>query len=202
MLLRHLGLPVPAPLHLAREDEILVLGAYSPTVPRFELWAIPEVTAPMEVSLLIAGAAAVDFAAVEALRILEGTPLFGADIRDRDLPQETGQDRALHFSKGCYLGQEIVERIRSRGAVHRLFTSFSLEDLARTPGPIPDLPAPLEAIVNGQSKPVGELTSAASMSGGATLALGYVRREARERNLTLLYPGGRATPIPLHAKVP
>ena len=44
------------------------------------------------------------------------------DIRERDLPQETGQTRALNFTKGCYLGQEIVERIRSRGAVHRQFT--------------------------------------------------------------------------------
>ena len=38
---------------------------------------------------------------------------------ERDLPQETSQTRALHFNKGCYLGQEIVERIRSRGNVHR-----------------------------------------------------------------------------------
>ncbi len=49
------------------------------------------------------------------------------DIRDRDLPQETGQTRALNFTKGCYLGQEIVERIRSRGAVHRQFTAFTVE---------------------------------------------------------------------------
>ncbi len=42
-------------------------------------------------------------------------PQYGVDIRDRDLPQETAQAHALHFAKGCYLGQEIVERIRSRG---------------------------------------------------------------------------------------
>ena len=41
------------------------------------------------------------------------------DMVERDLPQETSQMRALHFSKGCYLGQEIVERIRSRGKVHQ-----------------------------------------------------------------------------------
>jgi len=49
-------------------------------------------------------------------------PLYGQDIRERDLPQETEQQRALNFNKGCYIGQEIVERIRSRGKVHRKFT--------------------------------------------------------------------------------
>ena len=64
-----------------------------------------------------------------------GIPLYGVDIRERDLPQETEQMRALNFNKGCYVGQEIVERIRSRGNVHRKFTGFVLEgsaDIARS----------------------------------------------------------------------
>ena len=90
--------------------------------------------------------------ALEFLRLLDARPLFGQDIRDRDLPQETAQAHALHFAKGCYLGQEIVERIRSRGQVHRRFTAFRLT------GELPaTLPAPLEA----GGKPAGELTSAA-----------------------------------------
>ncbi len=56
-----------------------------------------------------------------------GVPLYGVDIRERDLPQETEQMRALNFNKGCYVGQEIVERIRSRGNVHRKFTGFLVE---------------------------------------------------------------------------
>ena len=64
--------------------------------------------------------------ALEAFRIAEGLPAYGVDIAERDLPQETSQMRALHFSKGCYLGQEIVERIRSRGKVHRHLRSFEL----------------------------------------------------------------------------
>jgi folate-binding protein YgfZ len=50
---------------------------------------------------------------------------------ERDLPQETSQMRALHFAKGCYLGQEIVERIRSRGNVHRHLRPLELA------GPVP-----------------------------------------------------------------
>ena len=63
---------------------------------------------------------------MEALRVLEAIPLYGVDLNDRDLPQETAQTRALNFSKGCYLGQEIVERIRSRGKVNRQFRQFAL----------------------------------------------------------------------------
>ena len=76
------------------------------------------------------GATGVGLEAVENLRVLEGIPLYGVDLNDRDLPQETNQTRALNFNKGCYLGQEIVERIRSRGKVHRLFRQFSLDGLA------------------------------------------------------------------------
>jgi folate-binding protein YgfZ len=63
--------------------------------------------------------------ALEMQRIVTGVPLYGVDIRERDLPQETEQMRALNFNKGCYVGQEIVERIRSRGNVHRKFTGLS-----------------------------------------------------------------------------
>ena len=71
-----------------------------------------------------AGATPVGTAALELLRIAAGIPRYGSDIRERDLPQETEQERALNFSKGCYVGQEIVERIRSRGTgasqIHRV----------------------------------------------------------------------------------
>ena len=120
----------------------------------------------------------------EADRIFRGIPRYGVDIRDRDLPQETNQPHALHFNKGCYLGQEIVERIRSRGQVHRLFTRFELQ------GDLPtELPTPLEA--NG--KPAGELTSATAIE-GKLYALGYARREALDLKQPLTYPGGTAHP--------
>jgi aminomethyltransferase len=109
-------------------------------------------------------------AAQELLRIAAGIPRYGQDIRERDLPQETSQDRALHFSKGCYVGQEIVERIRSRGAVHRKFAGFEVEGSLPVPG----------IKVQADGKDVGEITSAASIpakSGERRLAIGYIRRE-------------------------
>ena len=78
-------------------------------------------------ALVAAGATPVGSEALELYRIVRGVPRFGVDLRERDLPQETGQQHALNFAKGCYIGQEIVERIRSRGNVHRMFTGFEVQ---------------------------------------------------------------------------
>ncbi len=124
--------------------------------------------------------------AVERLRILEGTPAYGIDIRDRDLPQETNQLRALNFTKGCYLGQEIVERIRSRGNVRRTFSGFLLDGV-QSPG------TPILA----DGKQVGELTSVARVnipvSGERVVALGPIRREALESQAALTAGGASIT---------
>lgn len=167
---------------------VTVIHSYSPLVPRFELWTSPETIEALNRALLNAGAVVCDQQSQEWLRLLEGTPRYGIDIRDRELPQETGQIRALHFSKGCYLGQEIVERIRSRGNVHRAFTAFRLEGAVPSPG----------TLLEAEDKQVGELTSAAAIllpTGTVQLGLGYVRREALERNLPLHYSGGTALPV-------
>jgi folate-binding protein YgfZ len=173
--------------------QISVFHSESPLIPRFELWADANTTSNLLEALQSAGAVFCEAQSLEWLRILEGTPLYGADIRDRELPQETGQTRALHFAKGCYLGQEIVERIRSRGNVHRTFSAFRLD------GQLPAAGASLEA----DGKQVGELTSVAAIplpshDGAAVqLALGYIRREALDRGLPLHYTEGVAIPVSL-----
>jgi aminomethyltransferase len=142
----------------------------------YEIWLAPELLKATWNGLLAAGATAAGARAVELRRIGAGVPRYGVDIRERDLPQETGQMRALNFTKGCYLGQEIVERIRSRGAVHRQFTGFAVE------GP---LPAPGTKI-QSEGKDVGEVTSSAELplSGSdRAMALGYLRREAAGKEL-------------------
>ncbi len=139
-------------------------------VPSFELWMQPEKIETASAMLVKAGARPVGTAALEFLRIASGIPRYGQDVRERDLPQETEQQRALNFSKGCYIGQEIVERIRSRGNVHRKFTGFLVN------GPLP----PAGTKIQAEGKDVGEITSAASLplaSGERPVALGYIRRE-------------------------
>ncbi len=213
--LASLKLPALDPLRIAHvstpHGPILMLtpSATEAAVPRFELRAPEGILAALRDDMRAAGLPEVSAAALEQLRILEATPSFGKDIGDRDLPQETAQAHALHFAKGCYLGQEIVERIRSRGAVHRTFLRFRLQPDdapagSEGSGPteaeaLPALPAPLQA----GGKPAGELTSAAFVplpEGPALFGLGYARREIVESGQTLTYPGGAAVPAPLHVK--
>ena len=163
-----------------------IIEARTLVVPRYELWFAPEHVLAVWETLQAAGATPCGLEAMEALRVMEGTPLYGVDLNDRDLPQETGQTRALNFSKGCYLGQEIVERIRSRGKVNRQSRQFALSSQ-------PDS-LPIDLLSNGQS--VGRVTSTASLSsagGPDVLALGFIRVEVLERGEAITYNGGVAT---------
>jgi folate-binding protein YgfZ len=187
---------------------VSLILANSPLVPHFELWAAPETLA--KISAELASVRSAISATLEVLRILSGTPRYGIDVRNtdkaHDLPQETAQDRALHFAKGCYLGQEIVERIRSRGNVHRTFTGFVLN------GELPR--AGTELTTESQPRPVGEITSVAAIpravfdpaaahdAAPLQIALGYVRREILDKNLPLAYAGGTATVAKLPFQLP
>src|SRR5712691_11550550 len=76
-----------------------------------------------------------DEESIRVVRLEHGKPRYGEDIFDTTLPQETQQMHALHFSKGCYIGQEIVERIRSRGHINRMLVGLSIEAVeAPAPG--------------------------------------------------------------------
>lgn len=175
--------------------DVVLVHAHSPLVARFELVVGAESLPKLWGALQSAGAVPCGAAAVEALRILEATPLYGVDIQEKHLAQETGQARALNFSKGCYLGQEIIERVRSRGNVHRMLRQFSVENApaALVPGQTIELNAE-----GAERNPVGELTSLAYFRLPAftgALALGFVRSEAVEQNLPLTHPGGSAAPV-------
>jgi len=160
-------------------------------IDSYEIWLASEHVKPLWNALVAAGAAPIGFKALELHRVVSGIPRYGVDIRERDLPQETEQARALNFNKGCYVGQEIVERIRSRGAVHRKFSGF----LAQGGQAI----APGTKIVTGE-KEVGEITSAATVRTGGvdkTVALGYIRREASSPGGEVLIGGVKAQVIQL-----
>jgi folate-binding protein YgfZ len=168
---------------------VQLTGGFATVSPRCEIWCANESVGMLWQVLLAAGAVPCGLRAAEALRVLEGIPRYGVDLVERDLPQETGQMRALHFAKGCYLGQEIVERIRSRGNVHRRLAQFSLSE---KPAAMPvDLAAenPAEGAAGST---VGRITSTAAYK-GAYYGLGIVRAEAAERHTSLHYSGGTAT---------
>ncbi len=196
-MLQTLGFVAPesasetARMHACRigEVECVVVEAYGVTVPRFELWFAPQSVLAVWETLQAAGAVPCGNEALEALRVLDGVPLYGVDLNDRDLPQETAQTRALNFSKGCYLGQEIVERIRSRGKVNRQFRQFALEG---------DAPPVLPTDLRSGEQVVGRITSFASLSTAGLphrLALGFVRVEVMDRKEIITYGGGVASAL-------
>jgi folate-binding protein YgfZ len=109
----------------------------------------------------------------DALRIEAGTPEFGRDFTDKNLPQELGRDaRTISFVKGCYLGQETVARIDALGHVNQMLRGFRL---ASPEGRL----APGDTLrIDG--KPVGHLTSTGFSPGWKTwIALGWLRESAR-----------------------
>ena len=157
----------------------------------YEIWIAPDSVRRLWDALLAAGAAPVGSEALELERIVSGVPRYGLDIRERDLPQETEQARALNFNKGCYVGQEIVERIRSRGAVHRKFTGFMVEGASQI--------AAGTKIIAGE-KEVGEITSAASLQligNDKMVAVGYIRREVGVPGREVTIGGVKATVVQL-----
>lgn len=165
----------------------------------YEIWLAPQDVYKTWRALLASGATPVGTNALEMRRVAAGIPLYGVDIRERDLPQETEQMRALNFNKGCYVGQEIVERIRSRGNVHRKFTGFAVEDSAAaiTAG---------DKIISNE-KEVGEVTSVATLptpSGEQKVALGYIRREVGTpgREVTIGTAKAAVIQLPLEGLAP
>ncbi len=185
-VLERAGIAVPDLAHLqfadvrweqaGQQKTVALLRSGEEAGESWQVWIAPEHVSELWDASVKAGARPTGTAALNLFRISCGIPQFGVDIRERDLPQETGQTRALNFTKGCYLGQEIVERIRSRGAVHRQFTAFSVEGSLPEPG----------ARILADEKEIGEITSSAVLpvpGGDRPVALGYLRREAAGKDL-------------------
>ena len=190
-VLERMGLPtLSEPMTCTRVEwnglDLRIFRGHGTLTPHYELWTPVAGVIRLWRTFSTAGAVLVGTNALEAFRIAEGIPVFGIDMVERDLPQETSQTRALHFNKGCYLGQEIVERIRSRGSVHRHLRQLELE------GPVPE--AGTEPMLNDAA--AGTITSAAELklaAGSRVFALGMLRAETEARNEALTYTVGAAT---------
>jgi tRNA-modifying protein YgfZ len=134
--------------------------------PGFRIYCPAEDKAQLVRQLESAGAKPASADDARMVRIENGKPLYGVDIRETSLPQETQQMQAISFNKGCYLGQEIVERIRAQGRVNKKLERLELEGS--------ESPAPgSKMTVEGRD---AEITSAIySPHFGKVIALAYVR---------------------------
>lgn len=128
-----------------------------------------------------AGAIPAGFAALDTLRIESGIPASGVDVGPETIALEAPFEAAISFGKGCYLGQEVVERVTARGHVNRKLVSLVIDGR--------DVPRIGDTLF-AADKDVGRITSAAwSWRLDRPVALGYVRREHVAPGTTLAVHG-------------
>ena len=182
-VLQTLSLPVPSPalavhaLPHAEWGEIYVTNQPRLGGAGFDLFfpaaALPAAAETLLTDVRASGGLACGWSALEIARIEAGLPRFGADMDNSTLPPEAGLDsRAVSYSKGCYIGQEVIARIRTYGQVARALRGL------RLPDELAALPKKGDKLLH-DGKEVGFITSAAvSPTLKANIALGYVRKEA------------------------
>ena len=168
-----------ASLTIVRDD---ALG-----LPGYDLYVPAGDADATRARLIEAGAVAASEETAETLRIEAGRPRFGVDMSADTIPLEAGiEDRAISFTKGCYVGQEVIIRVvhRGHGRVARRLVSIVLSGEA-----VPGRGSPIQV----GDRVVGEITSAtASPKLGAPLALGYVHRDHAEPGTALSVNGSEA----------
>ncbi|HVO30057.1 MAG TPA: glycine cleavage T C-terminal barrel domain-containing protein [bacterium] len=152
-------------------------------VPAAQASAVREM---LEKGVLAAGGAVLSPEAFEVLRVEAGVARQGADLDDVvALEARLDKEGAVSFTKGCYLGQEVMARIDARGHVNRLLVGLLVDG---------DAPPAAGASVRADGKEVGRITSAVfSPTLGRPIALGYVRREVSEPGHSLTVGDAKAT---------
>lgn len=137
-------------------------------------------SAGLRAALERAGAVVVSEASVEALRIERGRPRYGIDLDDSVIPQEAGlNERAVSFTKGCYVGQETVARLYYRGKPNRQLRGLRCADSIRAGDD-----------VTFAGRPVGQIGSVAMSPRLGPIALSLVRREAPPGSAVAVGAGG------------
>jgi aminomethyltransferase len=125
------------------------------------------------------------------VRIEHGRPRYGEEITERYLVQETGQMQAVNFHKGCYLGQEIVERVRSRAQIHRVLMRVEIEST--------EVPAAGVKLKAGDADAAEIASAVFSPALGKAVALAYVRTQYAEPGTKLMFNAAPAEVTPAAA---
>jgi folate-binding protein YgfZ len=189
--LERLGAPVPRTEYsTSLWGDITIARLNSTGSPGYFLFLPATRKDEVIAQLVSAGAVAATSDDARIVRLEHGRPRYGEEITERYLVQETGQLQAVHFSKGCYLGQEIVERVRSRAQIHRVLRRLEID----TTDP-PAAGAKLKSANADGAADVAEIVSAAfSPALQKTVAMAYVRTQFAE-------PGTELSVGDAHARV-
>lgn len=154
-----------------------------------ELWGILSETVHRN------GGGPIGYTALSAQRLLLGAPWFGYDFGEKQIPHEAGLESShISYTKGCYTGQEIVERVRSRGQVNRRRL-----EMVFTGDVVPEA----GAVLTVDGKEMGAVTRAArAWDPPRVIGMGYVRKEAHAPGTTLQWAGGSATVVDFPERLP
>jgi len=165
-------------------NPVRVMARSEAVTPGFHCWTAVSHAPALWKALRAAGGVPVGAEAAQVLRVEAGLPLYGVDVDDSVILPETRLESIVSYTKGCYIGQETVARVKYRGHINRGLTGLVLDG--------DDLPAPGAAVV-AEDKEVGRITSAVrSITLGKPIALGYVRREHFEPGATVAVKVGDA----------
>jgi tRNA-modifying protein YgfZ len=172
---------------------VIVVRVVDTGEPGFDLHVERPQAGALKAALLAGQALELTGADAETLRIESGVPLFGRDMDEETIPLEAGiESRAISFTKGCYVGQEIIIRVlhRGHGRVARKLVGLTVDD---GPGPAAG------ATIRSGDRDVGRVTSATmSPTLKRPIALGYVQRDFLEAGtkLTILEQTATVTTLP------
>jgi len=140
----------------------------------------------LQQAIVNAGAQPISEDVAEILRVEAGIALYGRDMDETNVVPETNLDDAVSYTKGCYVGQEIVVRIKHRGHVAKKFAGLRLETVRQI--------AAGTTIKSMDNQEIGRVTSAVvSPALGETIALGYVRYEHLAPGTKVVIDGMAAT---------
>lgn len=170
------------------EAPVLVAAVAPLGQPSFQVLGAPADLAALHDRLTAGGAVALSADDYHVLRVEAGLPEYGRDLDEDRMPAEAGLDDAVSYSKGCYLGQEVVVRLRDRGHLNRKLCGLRLVD----DGP---LPAAGSKLRGGERPQAGSLTSVVRSPTLGAIALGYIHRSVWEAGteLELLGDGDQPT---------
>ena len=151
-------------------DDALVIPATHTSETGFDLFVNAQQKDSLWQTMVAAGATPVSAEVEEILRIEAGIARYGVDMDETNVVTETNLDDAVSYTKGCYLGQEIIVRIKHRGHVAKKLTGLRFQS---------NEPIQTAAVIRSRDdKEIGRVTSATfSPMLGTTVGLGYVRHE-------------------------
>lgn len=170
------------------EAPVLVAAVASLGTASFHILGPQGALSDLQKRLLAGGAATLSAEDYQVLRVEAGLPEYGRDLDEDRMPAEAGLDDAVSYSKGCYLGQEVVVRLRDRGHLNRKLCGLRLPADGHLP--------PVGSKLRGGERPqAGSLTSVVRSPRFGAIALGYIHRSVWEpgTELELLGEGDQPT---------